>query len=591
MNYIKLYEPFFGCWQLEEEIGQDRLGKVYKISKNDWDKKYESILKIISITDNNNDNNDSENCLLNSIDSELKTLSSLNKNILNYKDHSIVKRFDDAGYDILIRMDYQENLSNYLLKHRLTKKDVIELGIDICLALEECHSHNILHKNISPNTIFLNNSGKFCLGNFDLSIDRDTLLNNPKNTESYFYMAPEVFNLGEFSKSSDLYSLGIILYKLLNNNKLPFLDSVDDNPKISLFKRLSSEDISCPKNASLELSKIILKAISFDIYKRYKNATEMKNDLIAYLESFNEPDLYITIIHDKPSHSPDIAFGNNINGNLIDYSNGDIYIVNLSDFEKIYKIHEHDNTYTKLSDDHATNIKYYKDYIYYINKSDNDNIYRINCNSYHKKLILKEEVSNMLFYNDWIYYTSYDNKLYRIKPDGLDKMCIIDDKCAYFNIYKDTIFYSNMSDNYSIYKFNITTQNKVKLNDTPSYFINIYKKQIFYANTICNKIYRMELDGSGKCIVANIGAKYINIYNNYIFFSNTDDYNNLYKIGIDGLNLHKITNDYTEQINIFNNWIYYKNSSDNGSLYKVRADGTERTKVLPLINNNFLFLK
>ena len=197
----------------------------------------------------------------------------------------------------------------------------------------------------------------------------------------------------------------------------------------------------------------------------------------------------------------------------------------------------------------------------------------------------------MTFYNDWIYYTSYDHKLYRIKPDGLDNMCILEDKCMYFNIYKDNVYYSNKSDNNSIYMFNIATNHKVKLNDNPSCFINIYKKQLFYANPFCNKIYRMELDGSGKYIVCNIGAKYINLYNDYIFFSNVNDYNNLYKISIDGLNLQKLTNDHTEQINILNNWIYYKNNSDNGSLYKIQIDGTSRTKVLPLIEKNFLFLK
>lgn len=583
MNYVKLYEPFFGSWQLEKELGQDRLGKVYKISKNDWDKKYESILKIISITPDNNSSD------FDTINNELETLSSFNKNILNYKDHSIVKRLDDTGYDILIRMDYLDNLSNFLLTKRLTKKDVIKLGINILTALEECHSRDILHKNINPNTIFLNNDGIFFLGNFDLSIKSSTLLSESCDNSNYFYMAPEVFNLGEFSKGSDIYSLGIVLYKLLNNCKLPFAECHDSNLKISLFKRLSSENIPFPCNDNGTLGKIILKAISFDPKKRYSDATQMKNDLFNFLFKFDEPDFFITNII-TPISPNNIASGNNINGNLIEYVNDKTYLINLSDGQKIYKINQKENLYKKLSDDHADSIKYYKGHIYFINKSDNDKIYSMNTNGSCKKIILNEEATSLVFYNDWIYYTSYDNHIFRIKPDGLDKMCIHSDKSAYVTIYKDEIYYSNASDNNSIYKFDINNKHTTKLNDIPSCFINIYKEQIFYSLINCNKICRMELDGTGKCIVSNIGAKFINVYKDYIYFSNTQDYNNLYKIKIDGLNLTKLNNDYTEQINILNDWIYYKNSSDNGTLYKIRIDGKDKSKVLPIHYKNCLFL-
>ena len=584
MNYVKLYEPFFGSWQLEKELGQDRLGKVYKISKNDWDKKYESILKLISIAhdDSTTLKND-----FNILNNELKTLSSFNNNILNYKDHSIIKRFDDTGYDILIRMDYLDNLSNFLLTKRFTKRDVIRLGIDILTALEECHNSNILHKNINPNTIFLNNDGKFFLGNFDLPIKNSILLNESKDNFNCFYMAPEVFNLGEFSKSSDIYSLGIVLYKLLNNGKLPFSENSNSDLKISLFKRLSSEDIPFPLNDNNSLGKIVLKSISFDIEKRYTDASQMKNDLVDLLLTLDEPDFFITDTI-KMVTSKNIASGNNVNGNLIECVNDNKYFINLSDGQKIYQINQKDNLCKKLSDEHASNIQYYKNYIYFINKSDNDKIYRINSNGSCKKIILDEEATNLLFYNDWLYYTSYDNRIFRIKPDGLDKMCVNNDKSTYINIYKDIIYYSNCSDNNSIYKFNITNKHKIKLNDIPSCFINVYKDQIFFSNI--NKIYRMGLNGTEKCVVANLAAKYINIYKDYIFFSNVLDYNNLYKVTINGLNLEKLNNDYTEQINIINDWIYYKNNSDNGTLYKIRIDGSKKTKILPSHSKDYLFL-
>ncbi|MBP5426424.1 MAG: DUF5050 domain-containing protein [Clostridiales bacterium] len=577
MNYLKLYEPFFGDWQLEEKLGQDRLGSVYKISKNNLDKKYESILKIISVAPSNLDN----------INSELDTLSSLDQNILQYKDHSIIKRYDNMGYDILIRMDYSYTLPKFLENNNITKKDVIMLAIDILTALEKCHEQNIIHKNINPDSIFFNANKHFCLGNFDLSVDRDNLLVKTENLSNYFYQPPEIFNSGKFSNCSDLYSLGIVLYKLLNNNMFPFAKNINDDSKLALFKRLSSEEVPNPAQCEGQLAKIILKAISFNVSKRYQSAKDMKNDFLDLLATFNEPDFFLISSQNSANVT---ASGNNINGNLVILVNDTNYLINLSDGQKIYKINKKENIYKKLFDDHADNLIYYKDLIYFINRSDNDKIYETNVNGSSKKIVLDKETTWFLFYKDWLYYTSYDGKLFRIKPNGLDNMCINKDSCKYISMYKDTLYYVNESDNNYIYKFDIATKNKIRLNSTSSLFVNIYKNQIFYSNLECNKIYRMELNGGEKCVICNVEANFLNIYKDYIYFSNVKDYNNLYKININGLNLQKLNNDYTKRINILNDWIYYENFSDNGCLYMITIDGNNKTKISPILYDKYLFL-
>ena len=98
-------------------------------------------------------------------------------------------------------------------------------------------------------------------------------------------MAPEVYKGEQYSSSVDIYSLGLVLYTLLNNNRIAFLPpypqqiSYRDNEE-ALAKRLSGAPITPPCNASASLGAAIIKACSYRAEDRYKTATEFKNALI-----------------------------------------------------------------------------------------------------------------------------------------------------------------------------------------------------------------------------------------------------------------------------------------------------------------------
>jgi len=129
-------------------------------------------------------------------------------------------------------------------------------------------------------------NGNYKLGDFGISRPLEKTTSGLSKKGTYSYMAPEVYKGDEYGASVDIYSLGLVMYRLLNGNRLPFLPLAptpvryDDNDK-ALARRMKGEDISAPAFADEALSAVILKMIAFDRSKRYKTALEAKAALLV----------------------------------------------------------------------------------------------------------------------------------------------------------------------------------------------------------------------------------------------------------------------------------------------------------------------
>lgn len=168
----------------------------------------------------------------------------------------------------------------------MNEKEVIKLAIDICEALEICHKQKIIHRDLKIDNIFISSNNSFKLGDFGVARNVEKTLSGLSKKCTYTYMAPEVYKGDDYNSNIDLYSLGIVMYKLLNNNREPFLPSYPNLIKYSdrnnaLVRRMKGETILPPKNASREISDIILKACSYNSTSRYQHPSEMKADLMA----------------------------------------------------------------------------------------------------------------------------------------------------------------------------------------------------------------------------------------------------------------------------------------------------------------------
>ena len=287
-------------WTVESLLGQGSFGKVYKISRTDWGEKYESALKVIRIPQNESELSsvrseglDDESLeqfyrsVVDEISSECALMFQLrgNSNIVSYEDHFVEEIKDGFGWNIYIRMELLTPLVRYMSSHPFTAGETIRLGIAICRALEECGRYNIIHRDIKPENIFVSDQGEFKLGDFGIARKMEATSGmSQKGTVSY--MAPEVYKSQPYNASVDLYSLGIMMYRLVNNNRAPFLPPYPlpvnyTDSEAATVRRMSGEALPEPCLAGSRLSSIILKACMYDPAARYQSASEMRRDLEA----------------------------------------------------------------------------------------------------------------------------------------------------------------------------------------------------------------------------------------------------------------------------------------------------------------------
>ena len=292
-----------GNWELVRLIGQGAYGKVYEAHREDFGTTYKAAIKIMTIPQSRSE---VESALAEGMDEQSATayfrsfvedmvrefalMSRLKGTsyIVSYEDHTVSEHSEGIGWDILIRMELLTSLPAYMKEHPLTRNDVIRLGIDMCRALERCQRFNIIHRDIKPDNIFLSEAGNFKLGDFGVARTLDRTTSGLSKKGTYSYMAPEVYRDDPYGSTVDIYSLGIVLYRLLNNNRIPFLPqppaqiTYNDRER-ALQKRISGETLPVPVNADGRLAEIVLKACAFDPADRYGSPSQMRKELEAIL--------------------------------------------------------------------------------------------------------------------------------------------------------------------------------------------------------------------------------------------------------------------------------------------------------------------
>lgn len=286
-------------WKLVEKIGEGSFGKVYKAKRTERGRSFYSAIKIISIpgskgeldsvrSEMNNEQSTREyfRNLVEDCVQEIYTMEHFcgNSHVVSFEDFKVVEYLDEIGWDISIRMEYLTSFMDYCTGKELTEKEVIKLGCDLAMALIYCRKLNIIHRDVKPENIFVSRFGDFKLGDFGIAREQAHTMSNMSKKGTYSYMAPEIYKGEKYDSSIDIYSLGIVLYKLMNQNRLPFL-SLDKqlityrDKETALARRMAGEKMPVPVNASAAFSHIILKACAYEPGKRYRKPEDMLRDL------------------------------------------------------------------------------------------------------------------------------------------------------------------------------------------------------------------------------------------------------------------------------------------------------------------------
>ncbi len=319
-DYYKKYEPVFNSWYLKRMLGEGSYGKVFEIEREDFGTTYKAALKAMTIPQSESeiksvmaDGMDEASVreyyenFVEDVVKEFVLMSKLkgNSNIVSYEDHMVIEHKGEIGWDILIRMELLTPLFDHIKQIDLTRKDVIQLGIDICKALELCQKYNIIHRDIKPENIFVSENGDYKLGDFGIArtLEQTSGMLSKKGTQAY--MAPEIYREESYGSNVDIYSLGIVMYRLLNENRTPFLPAypapiTHSDREAAIKKRISGAPIPKPTNADGRLAEIVLKACSYDPKERYFAPMEMREELEAILYNKEEA----KVIYPKGDETP-----------------------------------------------------------------------------------------------------------------------------------------------------------------------------------------------------------------------------------------------------------------------------------------------
>lgn len=295
-------------WKITDEIGEGSYGTVYKAEKENGAIKAVSAIKIVEIPADksqlkelmrefHSEKNIREYLkdLVDNCANEIRTMYRLqgDSNIVSIQDHIIQEEADGLSWKIFIRMEFLQSFTDYAVTKLFTEKDIIELGISICNALSKCEKYKIIHRDIKPDNIFVTEAGEYKLGDFGIARYFDHTYASYSSKGTFHYMAPEIYKGEKYSCNVDLYSLGLILYKLANHNREPFIDQSKQivyykDREQAFEKRMNGTQLPSPSEVSSGLSNVILKACAYNPDDRYVNASDMKVDLEQLLTSRND---------------------------------------------------------------------------------------------------------------------------------------------------------------------------------------------------------------------------------------------------------------------------------------------------------------
>ena len=294
----------FNDWVIVREIGKGATGSVFEIQKTGTNVEIRSALKVIQIPRSQSDVKavmaegmsrvsviSYFSGFVDEIRNEIRTMVLLKEhpNIVSYEDHCIIEHPDEIGWDILIKMELLTPMTDWMMENPMDEATIIRFGQEISSALGFAAAHRLIHRDVKPGNIFADSMGNFKLGDFGIArvMDKTTGGLSRKGTEGY--MPPEVYQGradSKYMEQIDIYSLGMVLYRLLNQNRLPFYPPAPQpitykDIESAVEQRMAGVPFPAPCMGSKELKWVVLKACAYDPKDRFSSMAEMYDALNA----------------------------------------------------------------------------------------------------------------------------------------------------------------------------------------------------------------------------------------------------------------------------------------------------------------------
>ena len=321
-------KEFWPEWHVVKRLGGGSYGDVFQIFKDNFGIRVYAALKVIQINNylaeetvplsdpeliqgknvqydwQKNDMPNGQyrgNTIPEVFMNEIRIMEALRgaPNIVSIDDFNFRKGSDAST--LYVRMELLTSFEEVMLTRRknnnpFTIAEILKVGRDVCTALMYCEQRGIIHRDIKPANLFVDAYGNYKVGDFGVSKRMETVhaAHTMTGIGTISYMAPEIFAGHSYNNTVDIYALGMVLYQLLNNGRIPFLPAHGtytardfDNAN---YKRLRGEEV--PSLTGLhagseiideQLNGIVCKACIADSHGRYRTAKELFDALTDYM--------------------------------------------------------------------------------------------------------------------------------------------------------------------------------------------------------------------------------------------------------------------------------------------------------------------
>ncbi len=201
-----------GVYQLVEQIGQGGMGEVYRAVRADGQYDKQVAIKFVRAGLDTSS-------VLERFRHERQVLASL--------DHPNIARLLDGGTTddgipyLVMELIEGTPMDQYCAAKKLSVPERLRLFLQVCSAVQYAHQHLVIHRDIKPGNILVTRDGIPKLLDFGIAKILDPALTsqatvaNPMTPE---YASPEQIQGGAITTSTDVYSLGVILYQLLTGH-------------------------------------------------------------------------------------------------------------------------------------------------------------------------------------------------------------------------------------------------------------------------------------------------------------------------------------------------------------------------------------
>ena len=216
---------------------------------------------------------------------ESKAISLLNHpNIVKVYDVSVSENLQYIVMEYVDGMTLREYLNER--GGKLTSRETVHFISQILKALDHAHHNGVVHRDIKPQNIMLLDNGQLRMMDFGIArISRaENQLTGGKAMGSVHYISPEQAKGDETDFTSDIYSVGVMMYEMLSGH-LPF--DADDVVEVAI-KQISDKPQSLQElapNVPHGLVEITERAMAKRPDNRYASAAEMLSALNAYVEN------------------------------------------------------------------------------------------------------------------------------------------------------------------------------------------------------------------------------------------------------------------------------------------------------------------